>query len=419
VDFPDGRRETFAYGGGKLASITEVGVGGAASRLWTYTWSGDDLIRVSRPDGTAYRFEYGAPLHPGYLTKQVLVGTDASERIEAAWEYDDLGNVVRSWKGAAAFADAAAAETIELAYDTPALPRRTDVTLPIRPGVSDSASYAIAARAAMGEKPRITAITGGCPACGSGPNSQFFYEDGAHPFRVTREIDGRGHVTVSDYDSHGQRTSRTEAFGTARARTTTWSYSPAFPALATRIETPSTSGGAALRVAETGYDGQGAVISRIDSGVESGSAFSLATAFTPNAGGQTVAQNPPEYGTADVTSWAYDPAPGNGRLVLLSRTDPLKNREVRGANRHRALRRPTSSPHGLERRPAGPGCSRALAVEFRTFGAFPAGGAGPQNGGLSAKATISSSSTSRCPVPSAFTSSRANGSNSNGLMILP
>ena len=39
VSFPDGRSETFTYHpSGKLASITEIGVGGAASRTWSYTW---------------------------------------------------------------------------------------------------------------------------------------------------------------------------------------------------------------------------------------------------------------------------------------------------------------------------------------------------------------------------------------------
>lgn len=67
VDFPDGRRETFGYNAGRLASITEIGVDGTTSRTWTYTWSGADLIRVGRPDGTTYRFEYGAPLQRGFL----------------------------------------------------------------------------------------------------------------------------------------------------------------------------------------------------------------------------------------------------------------------------------------------------------------------------------------------------------------
>jgi YD repeat-containing protein len=60
VSFPDGRSETFSYHpSGKLASITEVPVSGSGtgSRSWSYTWSsantGDELLAISRPDGTA------------------------------------------------------------------------------------------------------------------------------------------------------------------------------------------------------------------------------------------------------------------------------------------------------------------------------------------------------------------------------
>ena len=82
VNFPDGRNETFTYHlDGKLDTLTEIGVDGITSRTWSYTWLGDDLGRLDRPDGTAWRFEYGDPAHPGFMTRMVLEGTDASERI--------------------------------------------------------------------------------------------------------------------------------------------------------------------------------------------------------------------------------------------------------------------------------------------------------------------------------------------------
>ncbi len=57
VAFADGRREDLSYHpSGKLASITEVGVGGGLPRTWGYVWSGDYLARIDRPDGTAWLF---------------------------------------------------------------------------------------------------------------------------------------------------------------------------------------------------------------------------------------------------------------------------------------------------------------------------------------------------------------------------
>jgi YD repeat-containing protein len=53
VTLPDGRRENFSYTGGasgKLASLTEVGTDGTTTRTWTFTWNGDDLVTIGRPD---------------------------------------------------------------------------------------------------------------------------------------------------------------------------------------------------------------------------------------------------------------------------------------------------------------------------------------------------------------------------------
>lgn len=100
VAFPDGRSETFTYyGGGKLNTITEVGVGASPTRTWTYTWTGDELVRVERPDTTKWEYFYD-PTRPGFLTRIDLVGTDGStRRVDAAFEYDAFDNVAKSWRG--------------------------------------------------------------------------------------------------------------------------------------------------------------------------------------------------------------------------------------------------------------------------------------------------------------------------------
>ena len=64
VDLPDLRKELYAYyeapdpAEGKLKTITEVGIDGATTYAWHYHWTGDDLTRIERPDGTDLEYAY-------------------------------------------------------------------------------------------------------------------------------------------------------------------------------------------------------------------------------------------------------------------------------------------------------------------------------------------------------------------------
>jgi len=315
VTFPDRRTETFSYHpDGKLATITEIGIDGTTSRTWMLTWSPEgDLIRIDRPDGTALAFQYDDPRHPGYMTRLTLIGTDASERIESAWEYDDHGNVVTTWRGTEDSDSPLAVEKWSLAFDDPVLPTETTVTDPL----GNVAIYTIE-RDPMSSKPRLAQISGDCPKCGLGPNTQLLYEDPENPLRVTAEIDGRGVVTRFSYDANGQMTSRIEDFGGALERETTWTYDPIYPAIPTEIARPSTTGNP-LDTRRTTFflDAFGNSEIRTIEGVEAGAAFSYATVTTFNGSGQPAVIDPPGYSTADQTTYGYDPARGD--LVATSR----------------------------------------------------------------------------------------------------
>jgi RHS repeat-associated protein len=317
VAFPDLRREDFSYtGAGRLSAITEVGIDGSTARTWTYTWSGDDLTRIGRPDGTAWEMFYADAAHPGYLTRMDLVGIGgAARRVEAAWEYDAAGNVVKLWRGDTSYGGAAAVSKWTFAFDNTLLPTQTTITDPL----GKSSTYNVSRDPGSG-KPRVTAINGDCPSCGLGPNAQLFYEDPANPLRVTRQIDGRGTTTLFAYDANGMMTAKTEASGSPLARTATYQYAGPFPALATRSDRPSTSGSGS-RATVTAYDAAGNPQTQTMSGVEAGSAFSysLTTTFSPQ--GKPALVDPPGYGALDQTTYAYDPARGN--QLALSRTDPL------------------------------------------------------------------------------------------------
>jgi YD repeat-containing protein len=268
------------------------------------------------------------------------VGTDLSERIEGAWEYAD-GNVVRTWRGAEDFTDPQAVDKWSFSFDDPALPVVTTVTDPL----NNDSTYTFG-RDPASDKPRIEQIDGDCPTCGLGPNTQLRYDDPLNPLKKTMETDGRGHVTLYEYDVHGRLTSRVEAFGTALERETTWEYDPVFPAFVTEIVQPSTSGDPFdERRTVFGYDALGNQDTRTIEGVERDAAFTYVTATTYNSAGRPEDFDPPGYGTADVTSFTYDPARGD--LLADTRTDPLIGTTVFGYD---AFNRRTTvtDPNGVE-----------------------------------------------------------------------
>jgi hypothetical protein len=115
------------------------------------------------------------------------------------------------------------------------------------------------------------------------------------------------------YDANGQMTSRTEAFMETEERTTSWQYDATFPALATYMESPSVTGNALdLRTVDYVVDSVGNVTDETREGFADGSTFSLTTVRTYTAEGMVETVDPPGHGTADVTSFDYDPSAADG-----------------------------------------------------------------------------------------------------------
>jgi RHS repeat-associated protein len=364
VTLLDGRREDFSYAAsGKLSEIRQIGVDGVTQRSWLYTWTGDDLTRITRPDGTALEFHYDDARFPGYLTRVDLVSTDLIHRVAAAWELDSSGNVARTWKGDPSATGPNAVEIYTFSYTNPALPSQSRVTDPL----GQTTTYSIS-RDSGSSKPKITQIQGDCPVCGTGPNSVLSYGDSANPLMPTQITDGRGLITQLAYNANGLTTSKTEAAGTALARTTTYQYGTSFfAAFVTRIDAPSTSGGSATRSTILSYNTTGDLITRTVQGAESGGSFSYVTASTFNAAGRPLTVDPPGYGTADVTTATYDPTRGN--LLPLTRTDPLVGATTFGYDPFNR-RTSVTDPNGVQTVTAWDNLDRVTSVTQK--GATPA-----------------------------------------------
>ncbi len=318
VTFADGRSETFNYhASGKLASITENGVGGG-TRTWTYTWLGHDLTDIGRPDGTALQFRY-SPMFPGYMIREYLIGTDGSVRVRGAWWYASTnpnGDVFRSWRGAESWGDAGAVDKYELSYDTPGAPTQTTVLGP----TGTNTIYTIDRSEA---KPRVTARSGSCPLCGTGPDTNFTYGDAANPHSPTSMTDANGNITTIAYNTSGAPTQRIEAPGQPEEQVTDWEYNDSnFPAKPTKELLESVGGSPQGRFTTFVYDSDGNVTTRTIDGVENGSAFTHSTVTAYNSAGQPTSINPPgTFSPSDETTFTYDPTRGN--LLPLTRTDPI------------------------------------------------------------------------------------------------
>jgi YD repeat-containing protein len=319
VLLPDLRTEDFSYdpGTGKLSEIDEVGIDGTTKRVWRYTWTGLDLTGIARPDGTSFQFIYGDSRYPGYMTQMNLVGTDSSVSIEAAWAYDDTGNVAAVWRGSTSPTGSGAIEQYSFSYTNPLQPTQTVVTDPMGKPITFALTWD-----AGSTKPKVTQTAGDCPVCGSGGSVVTYgYADPANPLLATSVVDGRSLDTELTYDANGRMLTRTDATGTSLQRTSSWIYgNSSFPAFPTVIDQPSTAG-SAVRESALLYDTAGNLTSRTESGIEAGAAFSYTTAKTWNAAGMPLTIDPPGYGSGDVTTYTYDPAHGN--LLPLTRTDPI------------------------------------------------------------------------------------------------
>jgi YD repeat-containing protein len=191
------------------------------------------LISVARTAGnqTSQRqYHYEVAGKPNLLTGI----TDERGVRYATWSYDDKDRAISS-------EHADGADRIAVAYNS-------DGTVSVTNELGKVAKYSFGY--IKGVK-RITAIAGEPSANCPNSNSTFTYD--AHGLLKTK-TDNKGHLTTYDYNTRGLEVSRTEAAGTAQARTTNTEWHPTL-FLPVTVTEPN-------RITTYTYDAQGRQLSQ-------------------------------------------------------------------------------------------------------------------------------------------------------------
>lgn len=145
-----------------------------------------------------------------------------------------------------------------------------------------------------------------CGTCGEQSSSRQFDQNGY----VASETDFEGNETRSVHDARGLLRSRTEAFGTPLARTTTWEYHPTLHVM-TRMVEPTAQGN---RTTVQVLNERGDVLERrVSVGAET-----RTWRYTYNANGQVLSEDGPRSDVNDLISYTYD---AQGHLATI--TDAL------------------------------------------------------------------------------------------------
>lgn len=210
VTGPFGHTLQFTYDSkNRLASVIEPD----GSSTITYGYDGNNnLTSVAYPDGTQRQYQYQDSNYPNNLTEIV----DESNNVSLTVQYDDsggTGGVIKSQQ-------AGGSQAVSITYSA------SSATVIDALGATNT--YAFTSNS--GFAARVTSVTrnGLMQAYTVAPGSTDPQQ------RVTQYTDPNGNVTTYSYDAD-HLTSKTEAYGTGRARTTSYQYLSTNTALPTLV----------------------------------------------------------------------------------------------------------------------------------------------------------------------------------------
>ncbi len=289
-----GRSYALAYGAnGQLATVTDA-FGGAltftydaagrrsgfiapGNRAYSYGYDVTGrLISVTYPDGTVRTYHYEDIHFPHALTGI----TDENGNRFATWRYEETGRANSSQH-------AGGADEVSLYFNAFSAYANEGITTAVDAfGTNRVHAYTVAGGVARIR--RVTDETG---------SASFTFDANGN---LATYVDRNGNQTIYEYERvRNLETSRTEAYGTAFARTITTEWHPVFR-LPARIVAPSGVAGVD-EVTNIMYDAQGNPLQRT---VVAG-ASTRQWKMTYNAFGQVLTIDGPRTDLADVTTYTY------------------------------------------------------------------------------------------------------------------
>jgi RHS repeat-associated protein len=253
----DGYTQTLSYN----ANNQLISVADSYGRVLTIAWTNGDISSITTPDGLVLNYTYNTnpsdlgygdlvqvsyptspPTSQSYLYEdttnhRVLTGViDEDGNRFTTWTYDDTWPLTQSEPRALSSQHAGGADLTTLAYDNnfPSIPTVTK-TLGLQE-VYKSTSYQVSVNSsdpqywtAVSEIDRLATATTAAAV------SKVTYDSNGY---VASQTDWNGNVTKYTNDARGDETSRTVAYGTAQAETTTTTWHPTFH-LPTQITEPT------------------------------------------------------------------------------------------------------------------------------------------------------------------------------------
>ncbi len=290
-----GRRLDFAYNAdGHLQTLTTP-VGD-----FTYTYSQDNLVSVTKPDTKQRTYLYADPHDSHNLT-----GITDENGKSAAYAYDDQDRAVASER-------IGGTDRITVSYGDGTSRTVTD-------SQGKSITYELQAVNGVG---RIASSSGACGSCPGSSGAQFALNAAG---QVETRTDPPGNITAYTYNSRGNMLTKTEAAGTSEERITTYTYHADYN-LATSVTRASVANPGQNAVTAFVYDAAGNLTGITESGFSGTAAVSRTTSLSYDASGRLAGIDGPRTDVSDTVTFEYylnDVSEGADRGMLKKVTGPL------------------------------------------------------------------------------------------------